>query len=456
MRRRRPLLLAALLAPLCCAPETSRPSNLLLITVDTLRADQLMCYGGPSGLGRSICALAKTGTRFEWAFSAASSTAPSVASLLTSKYPSEHGVRQNATFFLSDEHLLVGEVLAAAGYDTAAIVSNPVIGASRNFGRGFRVYDESTNRSERNRPAKFERDAAHTADAAIAWVQADARPPWFLWVHFQDPHGPYEPPNAPPERDAPGDEKLPLLHQQIGLRGIPHYQQLPGLFSAAAYERRYRAEVRYLDAHVARLIERIEAFGGPVHVLFTADHGESFQEDAIYFSHGHSLGLEQIRVPLLLRPAGGGAASVVATSVSTIDVAPTLLTLAGVRVPAEFRGRPLPSPHSPTPSASSTRAIFAEQADQVATVVGDRYYSRQRNHSPVALHYGRLLGLPRVATLRRDGSASAYSRAGESDQGAADALDAILAELQPVEGSKHRGVSAELLERMRALGYVEP
>ena len=271
-----------------------------------------------------------------------------------------------------------------------------------------------------------------------------------------DPHGPYAPPEARAPVDLPGAPRLRVLSNNSGRGGIPRYQALPGIFTNAAYEGRYLDEIRYLDEHVKRLLEALDRLGSSPVTLFTADHGESFQEDAIYFSHGHSLGLEQIRVPLLLRPAGGGAASVVATSVSTIDVAPTLLTLAGVRVPAEFRGRPLPSPHSPTPSASSTRAIFAEQADQVATVVGDRYYSRQRNHSPVAIHYGRLLGLPRVATLRRDGSASAYSRAGESDQGAADALDAILAELQPVEGSKHRGVSAELLERMRALGYVEP
>src|SRR5262245_10713624 len=300
VRVRRATLASACLALSACGTPPSGPPNLLLITIDTLRADRLACYGGEPDVGTAICALADGGTRFAWAFSAAPHTAPSVASLLTSRYPSFHGVGQDASSRLRFSQPTVAGLLRAAGYTTAAFVSNPVLNPSRNFGQGFDVYDVNLTRHERNRPGALERVAADTTDAALTWARTGPASPWFVWVHYQDPHGPYDPPGAGPARDEPGAEVLPVLEQQSGLGGIPAYQALPGLHSAAAYERRYLDEIRYLDPHVGRLIAALDELGRPA-VLLTADHGEAFGEDGFYFAHGHSVGLDQIRVPLLWR-----------------------------------------------------------------------------------------------------------------------------------------------------------
>ncbi|MEE9606727.1 MAG: sulfatase, partial [Myxococcota bacterium] len=344
--RRRWLRLAAAAAGAALAGCSSGPErvNLLLVTVDTLRADRLACYGGPPDVGTAICALADRGVRFAWAFSAAPSTAPAVASLLTSTYPKDHGVTQSALTFLHNDAITLTEILRAAGYTTAAFVSNPVLDRHRNLGQGFQVYDQRMTRRERNRKRYEEREAQTTTDAALAWAQVAAQPPWFLWVHFQDPHGPYEPPGAPPAYDDAEERRLSVLGNHSGRGGIPAYQALPGLATPGAYERRYLAEIRYLDPHLKRLVDGLDALGEPVAVLLTSDHGEAFGEDDYYFAHGHSVGLDQIRVPLIWRSAGPARARVETAPVSLLDVAPTLLRVAGLDVPEGFGGQPLPVP----------------------------------------------------------------------------------------------------------------
>ena len=201
-----PALLAALLAA-GCGGETA-PPNLLLVSVDTLRADRLACYGGPPDVGTALCGVAERGSRFEWAFSTAPSTSPSVASLLTSQWVPQHRVSQNLATVLPDEAVSVAEVLRDAGYTTAAFVSNPMLARRRRLDQGFVHYDASMTRRERNRGTYSERDALSTTDAVLTWAHEQATPPWFVWVHFQDPHGPYDPPGAARPHDAPGAGRL--------------------------------------------------------------------------------------------------------------------------------------------------------------------------------------------------------------------------------------------------------
>jgi arylsulfatase A-like enzyme len=455
-------LLAAALAPLllagCSAPP---PPNLLLVTIDTLRADRLTCYGGPAGAGARICALFDGGWRFRWAFSTAPYTTPSVASLLTSRYPAFHGVTQSPASYLGNDELTVAEALLRAGYTTAAFVSNPVLDRRRALGQGFEIYDQRMTRRERNRPGYAEREAAATTDAALAWAQVKAREPWFLWVHFQDPHGPYEPPGSSPPADPPGARLLPVLEDHSGRGGIPWYQQLPGTYSQAAYERGYLDEIAYLDPHVARLVAGVDALGRPPAIVLTSDHGEAFGEDGYYFAHGHSVGLDQIRVPLFFRPARASmAGGVIDTPVSLVDVAPTLLRLADVAVPASYQGRPLPIAGVGS-VASEPRAIFAEHGRQAAIVRGDRFYSRDRDpfEGRLEVDLGNEMPAlpPRTARLRNEDALPPYEAVtGDGpDEELETQLGAFLHETRGLRGLRREQVPEDIRERMRALGYVE-
>jgi len=455
------MALAAALACAGCSGEPPRHPNLLLITVDTLRADRLTCYGGPASVGLEICSLAEAGTRFEWAFSTAPSTAPSVASILTSRYPAQHRVTQNVSSYLGAEIPTLAEALRGAGYHTAAFVSNPVLQRGRRLDRGFDRYDDEMTRREHNRPYYSERDARDTDDAVLAWAQAEARPPWFLWVHYQDPHGPYQPPRAPPARDAPGGPRLPVLDNDSGRGGIPSYQALAGVFGLRSYERRYLDEIRFLDRQVGRLVRGLDALGDPPSVLLTADHGEAFGEDGYYFAHGHSTGLDQIRVPLLWRPSPGRrGAGVVPESVSLVDVAPSLLELAGLAPPEGFMGRPLPLEASA--ASAGKRAIFAEHERRAAVVQGRRYYERDRDPGAQARPDGRPWGdddpslPPRTAELEGGPGLPPYRSVGaDLPEDLELALRDHLAAWPAGPGQHHAEVPTRVREQLRALGYAD-
>ena len=442
-------MLAGLVA---CADADERP-NLLLVTVDTLRADALACYGGAPDLGEALCSVAEQGQRHVWAFSTAPTTSPSIASLHTSRFAAHHGVTQNLATALGDEHPTLAGSLRDAGYATAAVVSNPILDARRRLDRGFDHYDARMTRRERNRPGFAERDARATSDAALAWLAEAGEGPWFLWVHYQDPHGPYEPPEAPPARDPAGAARLPVLEEHYGRDGIPKYQALPGVRSAVAYRERYLDEIRHLDRELARLLERADAGTRPTALLVTADHGESLGEDGYYFAHGHSVGLEQVRIPLLFRPASpaGGPASP-RRSVSLVDVAPTLLHEAGVPVPEAFVGVPL---QEPPPAA---RPLFAEAGRQIAIVSGELYSARDRAPGARTTEEGRPFGAEHPALPARhaalgEGDALPDYRAGAAES-LEPALRAYIATRPATARPDDRDVPDALKRQLEALGYA--
>jgi arylsulfatase A-like enzyme len=452
-----------------CSLPRSDPPDLLLITVDTLRADRLTCYGGEAA-APTLCGLGDRGVRYAWAFSAAPSTAPAIASILTSRYPSRHGVSQFGVTFLADSMRTLAEELREAGYATGAVVSNPVLAGKRGLQRGFDTYDARMTRRERNRPGFIEREASHTTDAALAWLAANAERPWFLWVHYQDPHGPYEPPGAPAVADADEGARLQPLPDHSGFRGIPAYQWLNGVTSVAAYERRYRDEIAYLDGELARLLAAADTPERALGVMLTSDHGEAFGEDDHWFAHGHSVGIEQARVPLLWRPPGGAAAPVVIdAAVSTIDIAPTLLRAAGRPVPEGFSGRPLVEHPTEADSGPAVRPLFVEHRLRTAVVAGDAYFARDHAQlaEPVAdrITGGWLQPLPaRSATLGSDGRASAYQDARDATgdgRGPATAaalsplLDEFLRGATAPEGAPPGKLPDETRQKLEALGYLE-
>ncbi|MEE2678083.1 MAG: sulfatase [Myxococcota bacterium] len=450
-------ILGLALVALLAGCGDSRP-NLLLVTIDTLRADHLQCYGGPPGVGTQLCRLADAGTRFEWALSTAPSTSPSVASLLTSLHVPQHRVTQNIETVLADEALTVAEALRDSGYATAAFVSNPMLHRVRGMHQGFDVYDHRMQRRELNRPGYAERNAQETTDAALAWAGGHPPEPWFLWVHYQDPHGPYLPPGIRAMRDPAGSGRLPVLDDESGRGGIPRYQALPGLYSPEAYTQLYHVEIAQLDLQLRRLVEGLDALGTPPAILVTADHGEAFGEDGYWFAHGHSAGLDQVRVPLLYRPAPGSRGrGAVTDPVSLVDVAPTLLGLAETEVPESFVGRALPLHAGDT--GDTGRPLYVEASRQAAVVVGRNYYARDRDPGAAGAPGGRAWGRdnpalpPRTATLAPGGASAGYAAVDAPPAPLEDALAAYL-EAHPVRGPAAQAeVPGELREQLRALGY---
>ena len=383
-------LIALLLVPACGSGESATPPNLMLITVDTLRADVLGCYGFPADTSPAIDALAAEGIRFERVYAQASSTCPSLASLMTSRMPGELGVRHNRNRFRKGPPTLA-ERLKARGYATAAVVSNFVLRKGTGFERGFDRYDDTMDRAEGNRNLK-ERLADATTDAALDLLRGKLEEPFFLWVHFQDPHGPYTPPSGLDRRFEgkgpwPGGE-IPLNDDNSGVGGLPLYQRLPGVDDRAAYAARYLGEVRHLDDEVGRLLDEIKATGldERLVVALTADHGESLGEHDHFFAHGEYLYEDQVRVPLVMRlPAAYRDAARRARPeepAALWDLSPTLLELAGAKPDAaSSRGRSLIAAKSGRTGPIPTQTFRAKYItrDRKALVFGDYKFIRSEN-----------------------------------------------------------------------------
>ncbi|MHC4944556.1 MAG: sulfatase [Planctomycetota bacterium] len=328
-----------LLSALCmlllngCGKSKPRKPNLLLVSVDTLRADRLHCYGNPASLSPTVDALASQGLRFETCFAHASLTVPSVASLLTGLYPSQAGAKNNRTP-LSKSAESLASAMKRKGYRTAAFVSNFTLRPRMRFNQGFDHYDAEFTTPELNRPEILTRNADTTVDAVLTWLDeatGNADSPFFLWIHLQDPHGPYTPPeDFIPEIASYPSQRLDVLEDDITPHGIPSYQLLGEENESAVYRARYDGEILFFDHHLSRLIDTLDRLDlkDDTAVIFTADHGEAMGEHGFWFSHGQDLFNELIHVPLIIAAPWIEADQPKETA-ALMDIFPTLMALAG-------------------------------------------------------------------------------------------------------------------------------
>ena len=321
------------------APEAARVAdtrpNLLVVTLDTTRADHIGVYGGPAGATPNLDALAREGTVFTRAYTVTPLTIPTHSTLHTGLLPPRHGVRDNGDHFLGPELETVAERLQASGYATMASVGAEVTSRHWGFDQGFDAYhdDMGVARRERNRWA-IERPGREVVDDALAWLaEQDGERPWFAWVHLFDAHHPYEPEPAFAER-------------------FPKHP--------------YLAEIAGVDAQVGRLLGDLRARGAleQTWVVVLADHGEGLGEHGESL-HGTLLYDTTTRIPLILRPPGGQAVlPQVAFAVSTVDVGPTLLDAGGVSPGEALDGislRPWVEPSgAPVPAFRTDRAVYVE------------------------------------------------------------------------------------------------
>ncbi len=322
------------------APPDPRP-NVVLISIDTLRADHLGSYGFGLDTSPRIDTLARDGVVFERAIAAASATAPSHASILTSLYPREHSIGHHNGATRLEGTATLAQVFRDAGFATAAFVGNLLLQRRTGFDTGFDVYDDELHAGERNRESILERGAEATTQRALDWLAAQGTHPFFLWVHYQDPHGPYEAPADWAGRfrvvGEPDEKPLPILSNDLGWGGIPAYQVIEGLDRLSQYRSRYADEVHYADHWIGELIAAVDAQARDAIVLLTSDHGEAFGENDRYLVHFYTSTPENAHVPLILRAPGlpPGRRPGIA---SHVDVMPTLLELAGLDAPPGLRG----------------------------------------------------------------------------------------------------------------------
>jgi arylsulfatase A-like enzyme/Tfp pilus assembly protein PilF len=293
------------------APEAPRP-NILLITLDTTRADHLGCYGWTHARTPNLDALAHRGALFERCDTAAPITLTSHATILTGLFPPRHGVRDNGIFTLPAKVETAASRLRAAGYDTAAVVSAVVLARRYGLDRGFRIYDDEMGPASASGAEASERTAQATTAAALAAL-AKLRAPFFLWVHYFDPHEEYR----PPERIARS-------------MGGPHPL--------------YDGEIAFADEQIGALLT---ALPSPTGVVAVGDHGEMLGERGEP-THGLLLYAGARRVPLILAGPDVPAGRRVPCLVRTADATPTLLAWARVTTTEPLDGAPL----LPLPSAS--------------------------------------------------------------------------------------------------------
>ncbi|MGI9591398.1 MAG: sulfatase [Myxococcota bacterium] len=340
-----------------CAP--AGPPSIVLVTVDTLRPDHLGVYGYARPTTPNLDRLAADALVFERAQSHAPETRTSFASLLTGYLPHEtHVLRLHPLPAAIDT---LAERLRGAGYATLAVVGNYILRNAERFqegegwAQGFDVYDDDMQQRELVRRWP-ERTAVATVDRAVELLRAEPRRPLFLWVHFQDPHGPYTPP-APHLRELEIEKRPPrplrANENLSGRGGIPRHHRLGESLDFHHYLNRYDAEIRFFDAQLGRLLAALEEEGlGDAWLVFTSDHGEGMGEHDFYFSHIGYLYQSLTHVPLILRVPGGPAGRR-DDFVQHVDVVPTLLAAAGVAPDPRLRGHGLLDPDAPE------RSIYA-------------------------------------------------------------------------------------------------
>jgi len=452
-------------APLIARPSGADMPNVLLIMVDTLRADHLSCYGGSPVETPHIDQLATGGLRYANTFSQASWTRPSVATILTGLYPSSHGAVHKADR-LPDRVDTLAEMLQRGGYRTVGFANNANVSAAFNFQQGFDEYHYlapdfffgasepasqlavySGLRLVRERFLSHYVDVHHyyqPAEVVTASVRdwLDHRPPGkeplFLFVHYMDPHDPYfaHPFNGEGYARVANPNPPPALAEKL--------------------HRLYAGEVAYLDEHLGVLFDDLRKRGlwDQTLVVLTADHGEEFHEHGGWW-HGTTLYDEQVHVPLLVKPARfTGPGKVVEELATSLDIAPTVLASARLPVPGTLQGHPLPLDGG-IPSAR--QSVFAEE-DLEGNVL---QAVRTRESKLISANPGNPRGLApeELYDLTRDPGEHTNTVASAPAQ--AEMMRAELGK-SVLQARAHAGATeqagaegAAQHERLRALGYVD-
>ena len=307
-----------------------RRPNLLIITLDTTRADRLGCYGYAKAQTAALDALAARGVLFENAYATAPLTLPSHATIMTGLYPPEHGMHINGKGQLGVQIPTLAEVLAKSGYETGAFVASFVLHSKFGLNRGFQTYDDEMAGGERHgSETHLMRNGNLVVDAALAWLTPRRAKPFVCWVHLYDPHAPYD----------------------------SHAESFGDRFRETPYD----GDIAFADQQIGRLTEFLKTHGldEQTVVVVVGDHGESFGEHQEY-EHGLMIYKQTIQVPLIVVAPNCRPGHRVSAPVSLVDVFPTVLDSMRMTSAKKVSGRSL---HSALQGARSEPHLCYAEAD---------------------------------------------------------------------------------------------
>jgi arylsulfatase A-like enzyme len=427
-------LLQILLLAGVSLPAFAVAPNIILITIDTVRADRMGFLGSKAGLTPNLDGLARQGVVFSNAYAHVPLTTPSHATILTGTYPQFNHLDDLGTPLAKDIPYLP-DILHQRGYRTAAFVGSEVLdpkgAAVPGFDRGFDTYDAGfhSRQSGEDRYHSVERRAMVVVDHAVAWIGQQPHGPLFVWVHLYDPHDPYDPP--PP-------------------------------FKARCAGAPYDGEIAYVDFAVGKLLTVLRSRGlyeGSL-IAVAADHGEAFGEHGER-SHGFFLYDETLHVPLLVKlPRGASAGLRISARVGLVDLAPTLLKQVGCEVPAAMQGEVLLSLKQDARSAGSTKTPSASTGIDHPAYAETDYPHRAFGWSALySLRVGKYLYIEAPERELYDQAADphAFHNLATSAKAVADTLASQLEEfrlrtstMRPAE----QNINSEQAEQLQALGYV--
>ena len=405
-------------------PSVAAPTNVVLITLDTTRADRMGFLGSKRGLTPNLDALALQGMVFLQAYSQVPLTAPSHATILTGTYPQFNHLEDMGSPLAAGLPYLP-EILRQHGYHTAAFVGSQILdpksAAAPGFDRGFEVYDAGfhSRAPGEDRYQSVERRAAVVVNRAVAWLGRSQRAPFFLWVHLYDPHDPYDPPEPFKSR----------------------YRSAP-----------YDGEIAYADFAVGKLLAALHADGfyDSTVIAVAADHGEAFGEHGEQ-THGLFLYDETIHVPLLVKLAGAKAAPLrIDTRVGLVDLAPTILQAVGIQPPTTMQGTSLTELMKADSPGGVDRPAYAETD----------YPYRAFGWSPLrAWRASKYLYVdaPQRELYDRTADPGAVHNLAGNSTAVADTMAAQLEQFHRKTSSTtpaQAGITPDQAEQLQALGYI--
>lgn len=436
------IVLAAAIGIACETADPTPLPNFVLISLDTLRPDSLGCYGSTKALTPVLDAVCAEGTVYERAIANAPWTLPSHVSLLTGRYPRNHGVK-NVGKQVPEPIPMLQEILAGAGYATAAIIGSPKLGPRYGLDRGFQ--------QGIGHPPAAGRAAPRQIEQAIRWMRTQElqHQPFFLFFHNFDAHTDYDPTQETRDRlVAPYDgeqrgsgRQLGTLRRNRDALTPPDVQFLHEMYDAGVHE---------LDRDLAPLFQflRDPRIANHTVVFVTSDHGEEFYEHGSVL-HGVTMHRETLQVPFIVWGAGVPGRERVTDLVQLSDLLPTVLELGGITPPGEIDGRSLVGTLAGRPLAP--RFAYAEadwRGDELDTF-------RMVQDESTKLIFNRLTGEAELYDLDTD-PGEHHDIAGSDPE----RLEQMMAPLRGYLGNERSApdrppLTPEEIEALRALGYVE-